>query len=106
MVGGGVVVVCYGEEERAKAELLMGREAGAGVVVQAMGALLQSIRQREQTATVNGKAEVVQAEEKREAEEDEQQQQRTSPPSHPHQHHHAAANIASPSPPSASLTAH
>lgn len=81
--GGGVVVVCYGEEERAKAELLMGREAGAGVVVQAMGALLQSIRQREQTATVNGKAEVVQAEEKREAEEDEQQQQRTSPPSHP-----------------------
>ena len=71
---GSVVLVCYGEDDKAKAELLVGREGGAGVVVQTIGALLQSIRERERTQKSNDKQpQKAEQEEKREAEEDDQQ---------------------------------
>ena len=74
--GGSVVVVCYGDDERAKAELLLGREAGAGVVVQAMGALLQAICERERGGKRSERrAKSEEQEEKREAEQDAVQQQ-------------------------------
>ena len=81
---GNVVVVCYGEDGRAKTELLLGREAGAGVIVQAMGTLLQAIKQREKDETAGEKQTVKVEEEKREAEDDEQHQQQQPTAASPH----------------------
>ena len=68
---GNVVVVCYGDDVKAKTNLLLGREAGPGIVVQAMGALLQAIKDRERGKAGNDKQPIkAQDEEKREAEDE------------------------------------